>query len=193
MKELGNSNSGSKNAKREAHGVILRVVCQCAVPLGRGKRAYLVNHDEEESIGEDGPDEDVSKNTRHKVVRVGNHQSTVPVDGNKSPGQRSRNNRCVNKPGVRVVTEVERGKIDEVENEDNLSPVEVRADKEHDKGEVEEVVEDEMTSDAGGSVNDVRVTREEMADVPSLEDEEDNPGKTISIGTHVRHWEDTYQ
>lgn len=157
MKELGNSNSGSKNAKREAHGVI------------------LVNHDEEESIDKDGPDEDVSKNTRHKVVRVGNHQSTVPVDGNKSPGQRSRNNRCVNKPGVRVVTEVERGKIDEVENEDNLSPVEVRADKEHDKGEVEEVVEDEMASDAGGSVNDVRVTREEMADVPSLEDEEDNP------------------
>jgi hypothetical protein len=157
VKELRNSNSGSKDAKREAHCVI------------------LVNHDEEESVCEDGPDEDVSKDTGHKVVRVGNHQSTVPVDGNKSPGQRSRNNGRVDKSGVGVVTEVERGKIDEVENQDNLGPVEVRADKEHDKGEVEEVVEDEMASDAGGSVNDVRVTREEMSDVASLEDEEDNP------------------
>jgi hypothetical protein len=155
------------------------------VPLGRGKRAYLVNNDEEESIGEDGPDKDVSENTRHKVVRVGNHQSTVPVDGNESPGQRSRNNGCVDKSGVRVVAEVERGKIDEVENQNNLSPVEVRADEEHDKGEVEEVVEDEMASDAGGSVNDVRITREEMTDVTSLEDEEDDPGKFISRGTRT--------
>jgi hypothetical protein len=157
MKELGNSNSGSKDAERETHCVI------------------LVNHDEEESIGEDGPDEDVSKDTRDKVVRVGNHQSTVPVNGNKSPGQRSRNNGRMDKSGVGVVAEVERGKIDEVENQNNLGPVEVRADKEHDKGEVEEVVEDEMASDAGSSVNDVRVAREEMSDVTSLEDEEDNP------------------
>lgn len=55
------------------------------------------------------------------------------------------------------MAEVERGQVDEVENENDLSPVEVRADKQHDKSEVEEVVEDEVASNAGSSVDNVRV------------------------------------
>ena len=151
------------------------------MPLRRGKWAYLVDDDEEESVSENGPDEDVSEDTRHKVVRVGNHQSTVPVDGNKGPGQGSGNNRRMDKSRIRVVAEVQGGEVDEVENQDNLSPVEVGADKEHDESEVEEVVEDEVASDAGGSMNDVRVAREEVTNVTGLENEEDNPGKAVSI------------
>lgn len=94
------------------------------------------------------------------MVGVGNHESTIPVNGDKRPGQRSRHHRRMNESGICVVAEVERGQVDEVENENDLSPVEVRADKQHDKSEVEEVVEDEMASNAGGSVNNVRVARE---------------------------------
>jgi hypothetical protein len=53
--------------------------------------------------------------------------------------------------------------------------VKVRADKEHDKREMEEVVEDEVASNAGGSVDNVGVAREEVANVTSLENEQDNP------------------
>lgn len=157
MEELGNSNCGSKDAKREAHGVI------------------LVDDDEEESVGENGPDEDISKDTGNQMMGVGDHQSTIPVDCDKGPGQGCGHNRRMNKPGVRVVAEVKRGEVDEVEHQDNLGPVKVRADKEHDKCEMEEVVEDEVASNAGGSVNDVRVAREEVANVTSLENEQDNP------------------
>jgi hypothetical protein len=157
VEELGNSNCRSKDAKREAHSVI------------------FVDDDEEESVSENGPDEDISKDTRNQMMRVGDHQSTIPVDCNKGPGQGCRHNRRMNKSRVRVVAEVKRGEVDEVEHQDNLGPVKVRADKEHDKCEMEEVVEDEVASNAGGSVNDVGVAREEVANVTSLENEQDNP------------------
>jgi len=157
VKELRNTNGRGKNTEREAHGVI------------------LVDDDEEQSIGENGPNEDVSEDAGHQMVGVRNHQSAIPVDGNKGPGQRSRSNRGVDESRIGVVAEVERRKVNEVQNQDDLGPVEVRSDKEHDKGEVEEVVEDEVASNAGGSVNNIRVAREEVANVTSLEEEEDNP------------------
>jgi hypothetical protein len=40
---------------------------------------------------------------------------------------------------------------------------------------MEEVVEDEVASNAGGSVDNVGVAREEVANVTSLENEQDNP------------------
>jgi hypothetical protein len=121
---------------------------------------YLVDGDEEKSISKNGPDKDVPKDASNKVVRVGNHQSTIPVNCDKSPSQRPGHHRRMDESGIRVVAEVERGEVDEVENENDLSPVEVRADKQHDKGEVEEVVEDEVASNTGSSVNNVRVARE---------------------------------
>lgn len=75
------------------------------------------------------------------------------------------------------MAEIERRKVNEVQDQDDFGPVEVRSDKEHDKGEVEEVVEDEVASNTGGSMNNVRVAREEVANVASLEEEEDNPGE----------------
>lgn len=78
---------------------------------------------------------------------------------------------------VGVVAEVERREVDEVDDEDELSPVEVGADEEHDKGKVQEVVEDEVAADAGGGVDGVGVLGEEVGDVAKLEDEEADPGE----------------
>lgn len=134
--------------------------CQQATRVDRSDRTNLIDDDKEESIDKNRPDKDIPKDASNKVVGVGNHESTIPVNGDKGPSQRSRYYRRMNESGICVVAEVERGQVDEVENEDDFSPVEMRADKQHDKSEVEEVVEDEVASNAGSSVDNVRVARE---------------------------------
>lgn len=104
------------------------------------------------------------------------HEGAVPVDGDKGPCKRPRNRGGVDEARVRVVAEVERREVDEVDDENHLGPVEVGADEEHDEGKVEEVVEDEVAADAGGGVDDLGVLGEEVGDVAKLEDEEDDPG-----------------
>ena len=44
------------------------------------------------------------------------------------------------------MTEVERRQVEEVDDQDHLSPNEVGSDKEHDEGEVEEGVDDEVAA-----------------------------------------------
>lgn len=73
------------------------------------------------------------------------------------------------------MAEVERGEVEEIEDQDDFSPVEVRSDKEHDEGKMEEVVEDEVAANARSSIDDVGVAREEMSNIAGLEDEEHNP------------------
>lgn len=52
----------------------------------------------------------------------------------------------------------------------------MRADKEHDEGEVQEVVEDEVRADGTGEVDDFGGGGEEVGGVEELEGEEDEPG-----------------
>jgi hypothetical protein len=155
--ELRDANGGGKNAEREAHGVV------------------LVDDDEEASVGENGPDEDVAKDAGDQVSRVGDHESSVPVDGDKGPGQGSRDDGRVDETRVGVVAEVQRREVEEVEDENDLGPVEVGADKEHHKRKVQQVVGDEVASNAGGGVHMGRVGREEVSNVAALEDEENDP------------------
>jgi hypothetical protein len=42
------------------------------------------------------------------------------------------------------VAEVERGQVEEVDDQDELGPYEVGSDEEHDEAEVEEIVRDEV-------------------------------------------------
>ena len=113
---------------------------------------------------------------------MGDHDGTIPVDSHKGPGERARHDGGVDEAWVSVVAEVERAEVDEVQDEENLSPGKVGSSKEHDKGEVEEVVHDEVASTAGSSVADVGVAREEVTDITTLKDEENNP-KHVSKGT----------
>lgn len=66
------------------------------------------------------------------------------------------------------MTEVQRGQIDEVEDDDQFSPAEQGPHKQHDKGEVQQVIENEVTSDSTGGVDTLDVAREEMCDVAAL-------------------------
>ena len=127
------------------------------------------------------------------MVRVGDHQGAIPVQSDKGPRQGTGHDRRVNEPRIRVVAEIEGGQVEEVENQDHLSPVEVGSDEEHHEGKVEQIVQDEVAADAGGSLNNVGVAREEVADVSSLENEEYNPEPSLLAFEKDLFAEATYQ
>lgn len=72
------------------------------------------------------------------------HDGAVPVNGDKRPGERARHGGQVDEARVRVVAEVEGREVGKVEDQQDLGPDKVRAHKEHDEAEVEEVVGDEV-------------------------------------------------
>lgn len=74
------------------------------------------------------------------------HDSSVPINSNECPGQRARDDRCVDEASITRVAEVERRQVDEIENEHDLGDGEVRVDEQHDPGEMQQVVHDEVTA-----------------------------------------------
>lgn len=142
---------------------------------GKSDGVILVNYDEEEPINQNGPNEDVSKDSRDQMVGVADHESTIPVDGHKGPSQGPGDNGGMDKARVSVVAEVKGAQVKEVENKDELCPDEVGTDEEHNECEMEEIVEDEVAADARCSVNVVGVGGEQVREVPKLEDKEDDP------------------
>lgn len=104
---------------------------------------------------------------------------TVPVQSNECPGQWPRNSWDMDESRVGVVAEVEGGQIEEVDNQDELSPEEMAADKQHDKPKLEQVVDYEMASNTSGCIDIVRVGGEQVPDISELEDIEDNPKKQV--------------
>jgi len=63
------------------------------------------------------------------------------------------------------MSEIEAAKVEEVDDEDDFSPPEMRAYKEHHKGKLQEVVEDEVTSNTSCSIDPCLVRREEHPDI----------------------------
>ena len=76
---------------------------------------------------------------------------------------------------VSVVAEVERGKVEKVDDQDDLSPDVVAANKQHYKCELEEVVNYEMASNTSGCVDIIGVGGEKVPHISDLQDEEDDP------------------
>jgi hypothetical protein len=66
--------------------------------------------------------------------------------------------------------------VDEVDDENELSPDEVAAGKEHHEGEVKQIVKDEVRAASGCSINLCNIAREEVEDVAKLQDEQNNAG-----------------
>jgi len=70
---------------------------------------------------------------------------------------------------VSVVAEVERGKVEKVDDQDDLSPDVVAANKQHDKCELEEVVNYEMASNTSGCVDIIGVGGEKVPHIADLQ------------------------
>ena len=96
----------------------------------------LVYDNEEKAIDQNRPDEDVAKDTGYQGRRMRHHDSSIPVDGNECPRQGPRHHGQVNETSIAGVSEVERGQVNEVEDNDYLGPGEVRAHEEHDEGKM---------------------------------------------------------
>lgn len=182
IEELAHANGGGENTEGEAHSVVLGVQVSMAQQRSVVEfkfAAYLVDGDEETSVNKERPDEDVTEDTGHKVVGVMDHDGSIPVDGDESPSEGRGNDRPVDEARVSVMAEVERRQVEEVDDQDQLGPNEMGADEEHDEGEVQQVVEDEMTPHTGGSLNIVGILGKEMTDVTDLQDEEYNPAQSV--------------
>lgn len=120
---------------------------------------YLVCNDIEQTIDEDRPDEDVAKDTSHQRSRMSDHNGTIPVDGHESPCKWSRHNSLMDEPSIARVAEIERRQVGEVEDEEELGPAKVTSHKQHDEGEVKQIVQNEMASHSSGSVERVGIAR----------------------------------
>jgi len=65
------------------------------------------------------------------------HNGTIPVQSHKGPGKRAGDGWDVDESRMRVVAEIEESQVEEVDNQDNLSPDEVSSDEEHDEGKLQ--------------------------------------------------------
>lgn len=155
--ELMDAQRGSENAEPKTHSVV------------------AIEVDNRHPLQEDGPDENVAKDTCNKAGGVGDHEGTVPEQGDEGPGKGARHDGRVDETSIRMVSVVQRAQVEVVENEDDLGPNEMGADKEHDEPEVEEVVKDEVAAHAGSGVDEGGVAGEEVGNVAALHDPKNDP------------------
>jgi len=154
--ELSNAKGGCKDAESEAHSVV------------------LVSQKEEESINKNAPDGNIGKDPGNQGVGI-NHDGTVPVDCHKGPSQWSRDNRDMDESWTSWMAEIERREVEKVDNQDKFGPPEVGADEQHDEGECEEVVGDEVGTNISGGIDGFDLAGEEVNNIADLEDEQDDP------------------
>lgn len=121
----------------------------------------------------DSPDHGFSGISSDKEIWVLGRPLT---DCDEGPGQWPRNDRGVDEPWIRMVAEGQRAQVEEVDNQDELSPDEVAANEEHDEGEVQQVVRDEVGTDGASRVHLFEVAREEVHNIADLGNEQDDAG-----------------
>jgi hypothetical protein len=118
------------------------------------------------------------------------HHGAVPEQHEEGKSQRhGRNGKMDQSRGGRVA-EVDRSQLEEVDDQNYLRPDRVRADPEHDPGEVEDVepvrlvavlqqrvdnIQDEVASDRGGRVDGRLIAAEQVPDVDQLQEPKRNP------------------
>jgi len=93
-------------------------------------------------------------------VVVIEHNSTIPVQSHEGPGKRARDSGDVDESRMLVVTEIKSGQVEEIDDQDNLSPGEVSSDEEHDEGKMQKVVEDEVAPHTSSSLDIFTFVRE---------------------------------
>lgn len=114
--------------------------CQTSRQECRSKSKSIVFEDDQEEPSVDGnaPDGNVGENTARKVVAM-NHDGSTPKDGKEGPGQGEGDDGEVDEAWAGWDTDIERGALEEVEDEENLGEDEMGAGPEEDPGELEEV------------------------------------------------------
>jgi len=73
------------------------------------------------------------------------------------------------------MTEVQEGQIEEVDDQDDLSPDEVSSNEEHDECELEKVIEDEVGTNSSSSLDMSSGIGKEVPHVCDLEEKQSEP------------------
>lgn len=82
---------------------------------------------------------------------------TIPVQSDKRPSQWTRNSWDMDEAGMSGMAEIQRKKVEEVEDQHELRQVESGSDEKHDECELEKIVQDEMASNCGGGINELGI------------------------------------
>jgi len=154
--ELTYTQRSSQNAQCEAHGVV------------------LVHDEEKQAIDENTPDGNVSQDASRRGMGI-DRNSTIPVEGNESPCKWTRYNWNVDESRMCVVAEVKGGQVEEVDDQDDLRPDKMPANKEHDEGKLQEVIEYKVASNTSSSLNMLTALREQVPQVSDLKEEDSEP------------------
>lgn len=133
----------------------------------RGKDVDLPQH-------KDHPDEDVGDNPRGQAAGMRRNRA-VPEQGRQRPGMGTCNGREVDKGRGSQMHPVRGRLAEEVDDEDDLGGPEVAAHPQHDKGKDEQVVQDEMGGDIGGSGDQDGVPGEEVPQIADLGEQQQDP------------------
>jgi len=96
---------------------------------------------------------------------------TVPVKSNKRPGQWSRNNRDMNESRMGVVTEVEGGQVEEIDDQEQLCPTITTTNEQHEESELDKIADYEMASYTSSGIDIVGIGGEERPNISDLQDE----------------------
>jgi hypothetical protein len=78
------------------------------------------------------------------------------------------------------MAEVERGKVEEIDNEENLGEDEVSTDEKHHECKLKEVIEDKVASNSSSCLYVGGVGREQVPHVSDLEEKNDNPAGIVN-------------
>jgi len=103
------------------------------------------------------------------------HGCPIPEDCNVIPGQRRRDDRQVNEQRSRGVAEIQEGKVEQVDNQEQLALPEMASDPQHYEAKGEEIVEDEVASNIGSTRDERLVCAPQIADIVCLQDQNDHP------------------
>lgn len=92
--------------------------------LAGDENTDLVCNEEESTIDQDSPDCNVGNDACCQAMGI-HSDGTIPVQSNKCPRKGSRCGWDVDESRVGAVAEVEGGQVEEVDDQDDLSPDEV--------------------------------------------------------------------
>lgn len=96
-------------------------------------RPILEEGQEEGAENQNHPNGHVRQDPRGQRMRP-DHGGPIPEQSDKSPSQRSRNDRYLNQEHGRAVVEIQRHEVEEVEDEHQLGDPEPRPHPEQDEG-----------------------------------------------------------
>lgn len=140
----------------------------------KSHRIILIRRQEEYSIPEPSPDENISNNASNEMRRVKGDRAN-PIQRDEIPRQRPSNRANMNRPRRRAVAEVREAQIEEIDDQKQLGEPKVASHPEVDEAEEQEIGGYVVRAGVGSGDEVGAVTGPERPRINQLQNEEYNP------------------